>query len=422
VKKNFLKATTMILSKRGKEMLGKKIGIILTVGILMFPSVVNSLTLKEYLEEVERSNPKVLSSYESYRAKESLILPSGWLDNPTVSVRKMFMEDAYGFTQPVPFPVKLLKKRKISEYEAEKGFEDYRLTLLEVKTRAKILFFEYAYLEKAIEVTRENIENLKEILDVARRKYETGGDIWEPLRTEVEIAQLENQLAVLESKKRSIRAELNSLRNKDPEEEIGDITLPNLEEIELPDKETLREIALSEQPALRSHLSLIKKTEERVSLSLWSLAPDFVPQILYQPKLEEYKFSLGVRIPLWFPLKQIQETKSLKRALSSKRAMYEDMTNSVLKELEKALAEWDAAITEYKNFRDIIVPSSREALRVAEAGYIAGRLDFLNLLNSEITYLLSEISLWRAYIKLGKTIALIESIIGKEIWSKGEGL
>lgn len=381
-----------------------------------------ALTLGEFLEEVEENNPAVLSAEEGHRAKEALVLPAGWLDDPTLTYQMMFLDDAYGLAQPVPFPTKLWLRRSLSRHEAERGYEMFRSTRLAVSTKAKVTFYEYAYVDESIQVIQKNLDIFRTLLEVAREKYETGGEIWDPLRAEVEVARLENQLVVLGAKKDGLQVRLNALRNRPPDDPIGSVTLFALEEIELPPLEQMREVALEERPALKTHLAEVKKAQDRAGISLWSFAPDLVPQVRYRTETRDFDFSLGFRIPLWFLVRETQEARASQKMVRSHKASYENMKNHTLADLGVALSEWTAARSDYETHEGVIVPRSLEALQAAQSGYMAGRLDFLTLINSETNALLAELSLWRAYTNMGKAIALLEGTLGKEPWSRGEDL
>ncbi len=408
----------MSLSRKGVIQLKDAILVIFSL-LVSIPLWGDTLTLRGYLNEVESRNPEIRSLYENFQGKRELEATSFWPGNPMFTWNKMFRKEAVGIKQTLPFPVKLLKRKEVSERRTDLAYSNFYKRKTAVMTEAKSIFFEYTFIRKAIEVTKENLSNLKEIKEVAKRKHETGGPLWSVLRVDVEIAKLENKLSVLMAKEKAKRAELNALRDRPVTQSVDLVSLPEMSRDLLPDSNRLVELALNKNPLLRVRMAKLEVEKSKLSLLKWGFFPDFSAEVL-QDKVIGTKYSFGIKFPLWFPIKEVPEVKAHERFLKREKYAYKNMENEVLSKVESFMMAVESRWIEYSNYRDVIVPRSLEAFKVAESSYMAGAIGFLDLLNSENQYLDAEIALWKSYMDLGKSIAKLEEVVGEEVIMGGE--
>jgi len=62
-----------------------------------------------------------------------------------------------------------------------------------------------------------------------------------------------------------------------------------------------------------------------------------------------------------------------------------------------------------------LIPQAEQSLKASEVGYLAGKVDFLNLLDSERMLLLIETGYFKAIADLGKSLAQLERVVGKNL-------
>ena len=98
---------------------------------------------------------------------------------------------------------------------AKSAGKQYEAKKLAVYYDVKTAFYEYSYLGKAVEITKENLELVKHFEQVARTKYAastaTHPDV---IRAQIELAELENELVSLEKQRPAAAAKLNSVLNR----------------------------------------------------------------------------------------------------------------------------------------------------------------------------------------------------------------
>lgn len=68
-----------------------------------------------------------------------------------------------------------------------------------------------------------------------------------------------------------------------------------------------------------------------------------------------------------------------------------------------------------KLYRDNIIPQAEQSLNAAEIGYQSGKVDFLNLIDSQRVLLDFNLAYYRAVADFGINIAQLERVVGIEL-------
>lgn len=167
--------------------------------------------LKSFLVQAAANNNELQAAFQQWQAAIKRAVRADTLPDPRLNfgyyttpleTRGGPARYKYGMSQTLPFFGKLGSKEKIALREADglkAKFDSFKLTtFLEVKK----LYYEYAYLARAIEITRENIELMKYLEKIATSRYTTGSakhsDI---IRPQVELGKLEDRLNSLKDLK-----------------------------------------------------------------------------------------------------------------------------------------------------------------------------------------------------------------------------
>ena len=204
---------------------------ILTVVLLTLSGTISAQeVLNKYLQAAAENNPGLKAQFSEYMAALEKVPQVGALPDPTV---------AFGyFIQPIetrvgPQQVKItasqmfpwfgtLSARENSEEALAKAkyelFEEAKSKLFyDVKATYYNLFFT----EKAIGITLENIEILASFKSLANIKVESGSaSAVDAYRVEMEINDLENQLALLRDNSNVLKVKFNKLLNVDKVSDI----------------------------------------------------------------------------------------------------------------------------------------------------------------------------------------------------------
>ena len=179
--------------------------------------------------------------------------------------------------QSFPFPGKRNLKRAAAEYEASAAAKTVLDKRLQVVARVRGNWWQLAYLDRAIEIIRQNQDLMRDFVEIAQTKYKVGKGLQQDvLLAQLELSRLINRRLPLQGMRDASQAELNSLMNVDPIKPIqlpslpADISLP-----ELPTESVLLQRAVDTRPLLDVKRERIEAARTRLDLARKEYYPDF---------------------------------------------------------------------------------------------------------------------------------------------------
>ncbi len=163
---------------------------------------------KQYLAALERV-PQVKALPDPQLAFAYFIMPVETREGPQIA--------RFSLTQMFPWFGRLKAEANSATLKAKaayESFEDYKVRLYYDVSAA---YYELYFLKQSLRITRENITILRSFRDLALSKLEaalvSGVD---ELRIEMEVADLENRLALLRDRYQAQQVAFNNLLNRDP--------------------------------------------------------------------------------------------------------------------------------------------------------------------------------------------------------------
>ncbi len=128
---------------------------------------------------------------------------------------------------------------------------------------------------------------------------------------------------------------------------------------------------------------------------------------------------ISVGVPLWNKGRgQIRASEAEREAA---RSSADDVRIRLEARLRNAYERLSASLTLYGNYRDRLVPMSREALQQMESGYHSGRFSYLDLLEASRTHLLARIDLVQQERETWSAIREVERLTGRVFSTSGKG-
>ena len=396
--------------------------------------------LPELLRMALRDNPQLKALLNAQEAQQASVSPAGTLPDPTLGIsflnvpwnNPVFDQEAMSgkqinLAQKIPFPGKLALKRNIVAKEAAIVKAQY----LEFKNRlikdVKTAYYDLFYLDQAVLTTRKNQELLKEFVKIATAKYAVGKGLQQDvLKAQVELARQSDLLLTLNQKRDVVQARLNRLLNRSPQIPIATTSLP--------DVQTLRRFAkhgnaysLDQRPLLIGWRKRLEQSKKRIDLAKKNYWPDFTVSLAYTQRdvLISGKggtdfISLGIRfnLPLYFHSKQSKQVEASVLRKQFTEQSLENTRNQISEALANALSALQKNLDQEELYRHSIIPQARQALESARAGYQNDKVDFLTLLNNEITLFKIELSYQRILSDSFKSLAELEYVIGHSLENK----
>ena len=119
-------------------------------------------------------------------------------------------------------------------------------------------------------------------------------------------------------------------------------------------------------------------------------------------------------IPIFIGSKQSKAV--IQRAAEQLKQEYalQDEWSQVRAQISAALADYERAREQFILFESGIIPQARQTVASMLAGYQVNKVDFLNLIRSQITLFNHETKYWRALIEAKQSLAKLIAAVGEE--------
>jgi outer membrane protein TolC len=287
-----------------------------------------------------------------------------------------------------------------------------------VATEARAAYFEYFYVDKAIQTTQRNKDLLQTLSKIAEARYRVGKAMQaDVLRSQVEISLLIEKLTVLEQQRATVQARLNVFMVRAPES-----PLPPAAEVEPAtirySLEELYALAADKDTAVLRNKAMAGRGHLGVALAQREYRPDIGVSYMYQQRSAQQDMNgvtVSVNIPIFYRNKQRQGVAEAQEDLMSAEKMQENRLNEVKFEVKQQYLSAKASERLLTLYSKGVVPQSSLALESSMASYQVGNVDFLSLLANFTTLLNYETDYYRQLADYQTAVARIEMLTGSEI-------
>jgi len=433
----------MTILKKFKIM--KKIFIVPAIISLMLISIElvfaeeqrNNTTLENLIEEAVKNNPELKALKERIQAYKEKPSQAKSFDDPRLKLSIINLPvDTFRFDQEAmtqkqisvmqrfPFPGKLSLKGNIAEKKLEMVKEEYTERKNNIIMEVKVAYQNILFINKSIEITEENLNILREFVKIAEAKYEVGKGIQQDvLKAQVELSKMINRLILLEQKKKTSIARLNTLLNRPTQTPFAEAEQIKQSGFNLK-FENLQKIAEENRPELRRLKHLIEQYRLAYRLAKKDYYPDFDFGISYGQRDESqrqnwvdfFSASITINIPLWYKTKESARVAEEKANIKKAKEQYNSMKNKVFFQIEDIMAEIERYNKEIELFKTGLIPQGSLSLESAIAGYKVNKVDFLTLLNNLITLYNYETEYYKAITGYEKKLAELEAAVGTRLF------
>ena len=401
--------------------------------------------LGEYIRTALDSNPSILTGLARYRAALQKVPQQTALPDPMVSFGRYLrsVETREGpqlstltLSQRFPWFGKLDLKGKIAFKRAAARYRLYRAREREVAAGVKRNFYDVAYLDRALEIVREEQSLLDHYEDLAQARYASGkGHQQEVIRIQAEISRTMSRLELLGQQRQSAAARLNSLLDQPPEKPVPRLLLPAATKVSI-NLDELYELGKIHRQELKGTMARIEASEQGVELAKKSFWPDFtlsagtvnvgglppqdlLPATRHTGGKNAYNLSVGINIPLQRH-KYRAEVMEAAENLIAERSTYRNLRNRIQLSIRDSAVRIQTLWRQMELFERVLVPQTREALRSAESGYRNAQLGALELLDSERSLLETRVLQARHQADYMQALAAMERAVGTRYPGPGE--
>ncbi len=390
--------------------------------------------LSEIIQVALSQNPQIKAAEQEWQASLEGIPQAKALPDPVLSysyfgqsieTRLGPQRNKISLSQKFPFFGKLSLRGEIARSQAWMFESQYRAVKADVELKVKQAFFSLYWLDKSLGISHEEKEVIQRLARVAQKKYETGQATQQDvLKAQLEISKVMDRILTLKQGRKAVVAELNSLLNRPAETHIGAV-----EEIEVPEFRAelneLYEWAKETRPELRKVQYLIEKNEKGLKLAKKNYFPDFQVMVDYidigggttmspEDGRNAWMASVGINIPIWQKKLRAGEAEEATKLIASE-SLHKSVENETLSRVNELFFEVKTAEEQIKLYKFSLLPQAEQSFKASEIGYLTGKVDFLNLLDSERMVLMIKNGYYKAISDLNKSVARLERMIGRNI-------
>jgi len=423
----------------------KSIRILIFMGTLMlvFPGLVGAQentfksVLQGFIETALKNNPAIKAFQHRIKAAQEVPSQVSSLDDPILQFQLMNLpvdtfdlsqeavtQKQFSLSQKLPYPGKLGLKAEIAEKNIAITQQDLEEARLSITRDVKLAFYELCFVLAATNITRENKTLLEQFVTIAESKYSVGKGLQQDvLKAQVELTKIMEQLIEFQKLAGIEKARLNSLMNLLPQETltiphgIGKtdfiFTVPGLQDIAEKHRPLLSKIR-----SLRERYGTSKKLAEK------EYYPNFNVGLKYGQRQEARNIDrpdfvsawVGINIPIWYKTKQSRRVSETAYKVEMAGETYNKAKNQIFLKIKELVDKERQGGKTLALIEQGILPQARQSLESALAGYSVDKVDFLTLLNNQVTLFKWQIRYHRELTDYEKNLAVIEQSAGKNLF------
>jgi len=394
-------------------------------------------TLSDFIKEAKKKNPELREAKTRINIFKEISPQAGSLKDPQLMFGLANLPvDSFSFSQEAmtqkqvqvsqkfPFPGTLKLRVKAADQDVSIAKANHEDLVLKVIREVKTAFYELCYINSAIETTRQNKILLEQFITIAEGKYSVGKGIQQDvLKAQVELSKIMDELIELNQLKQAETGKLNVLMNRLPQAKLN---IPHgLAQSPFKFKlEELQKMAETKRPFLKAIKSSIEKFKIKKQLAEKKYYPDFNVGFKYGQREDSLIDShpdfvsafVSINIPIWHKTKQSRKVLEENFRIQAFREGYDKAKNQVYLAIKIALDQEAKSSKLIKLIKTGIIPQARQSLESALAAYSVDKVDFLTLIDNQVTLLKWEIKYHRELTDYEQNLAMLENLVGKELF------
>ncbi len=375
------------------------------------------------------SNPSLQAARLRVDAARERAPQAGAFPDPVLSLGLMNRPlDGFGTGEPMTMNTVQLTQRL--PWPGTLGFAEDRMEHLalaeefdaaevehQLAARVKSVYFDLAYTDRALAVMRETRELLRSFQDVASAMYGAGRGLQQDvLQAQVAVARVSEDITVLEQERLASAARLNALLGRD-----GPVGVPALE-LPAPIGETatvdsLMALASTDRPALQAARARADAAQAGYRAARRQLFPDIMVTVGYgqRPQYTDMlSVMVGISLPIWAGNRQIPMRREMLAEQAEREAGVQALSNETYARITELRAQIERARSLTRLYATSILPQARAAVESALSAYRVGSVDYMTLMNNQLTVNRYAIEMEHLAADYQRATAELEALIGRD--------
>jgi len=354
--------------------------------------------LSNYLAFAVLNQPKVEAAYFDWAASVQRITMERSLANPRLTyesdIADTLMTIMPGFMQEFPGPGKLRAASLVASTGSQAKYFKFETAVLQTAFDLKRSYYTLHFLDEKIRINCETLQLLGDLESIARAQNEVGKVTMQDVyRAQIEKDQLETTIANLEDSRTPLLAQFKGALGLRPDQ--ADPPLPTAFEstsLEV-NADQILSTAYARNPRLKAMEAEVRMADAEIAMAAKSKWPDFYLGLKADVKANPVMFrpEAGMTLPIWRDkiAAQISAAQASQRAAAARLNAEQIM---VAVDLAMKTYDYREVTRNLALLHDQLIPKARQSLEIARAGYLAGQIEFFNLVDAQRTLLNFELA------------------------------
>lgn len=396
----------------------------------------SALVLGAMYEQLVTASPRLEAAQALARAAEARVPGSRRPPDPQLQLGIMNRElpslkpmDPLGMTQlqlmqMVPVAGKLGLAGDVAEAQAAAARSRAADVRWDVRAQAAMAFYDLYQTDRSLDVAIATRRLLQDIATTAQTMYAVGeGRQPDVLRAQVEIARMTEDIVRMETMRTAMDARLATLLNRAPQAEPPSPVLPALP-ADLPPLDSLIRLAEASRPMIQAGREELRGAEAAATLARRELWPDLEVGVQYGWRPGPMgmgtermgSLMLGASVPIFARSRQLQMREETVAMRTMAAADLAAMRAETAGRIAASYADWRRARNLGDLYRSTILPQSQVTITSSLAAYRVGDVNFMTLLDNQMTLNRYQQELYALVAEQGKAIAELEMLIGRDLF------
>ena len=413
--------------------------------LTLFPSFAQSertrLDVDQLVDEALQNNPEILAAKKKWEVYKEKIPQARALEDPMFGFGIINLPTSFSFhqedmtmkefsiSQKFPFYGKRRLMGEMAGKEAEAVFNEIQEKANRIIRDVKNTYYDLSHVYRTTEVTQRNKEIMEGFAKIAESKYSVGEGLQQDvLKAHVEVSKMVDDLIMLSQRKRALEAKLNALLNRPPETPVGEPEEVIFKKLPI-EIEAFQKTAQEVNPTLKAVKKMIEAKEKAYALAKREYYPDLKLLFAYGQRdalngVKQDDMLTGmmeINIPIYFKWKQDRKVAETKADILATEAEYRAMKNEIFFMIADMGSMTQRVERQIDLYKTGIIPQASLQMNSALSAYRVNKVDFLTLLDSQVTLYKYELEYHQGLTEYEKSVANLEAAIGKRFSQREEG-
>lgn len=313
------------------------------------------------------------------------------------------------------WPGKLGFAEDRAEYLAAADSLDAEEVERRLLARLESTYFQLAFMDRSLAIMRDTRGLLRDFFEVSSARYAVGSGLQQDvLQAQVSIAQMTEDITVMEQDRLAMAARLNALLGRAATAPVGALELP-VPGGELPPVARLMELAAEGRPALQAARQRALAAEAGYRAARRALYPDITVSLSYgaRPQFDDFvSLTFGISIPVFAGSNQLPLRREMEAMQRMEEARELDLYNETFAQLAELRAQAERARSLSRLYETSVLPQAHAAVESALSAYRVGRIDYTTLVVNEMTVNRYRIESVRLTAEYHRAVAQVEALVG----------